>query len=153
MQVPPSLMAIYYWKIMRYTCILFDQLILSATEKDLVSLGNSNEGWNLYSDVDCWSWLYCEWVPFTQKTLTITYLSLYRMCFWYHQHIERKKTVIGVLFLKLRPWLKQWKSKLQFGMYSNGCGVSDWTYTGVKHYEKVTEHRWDQLYFDIHLFP
>ena len=26
---------------------------------------------------------------------------------------------------------------MQFGMYSNGCGVSDWTYTGVKHYEKV----------------
>ena len=31
----------------------------------------------------------------------------------------------------------------QFGMYSNGCGVSDWTYTGVKHYEKVnsSNHR------------
>ena len=26
----------------------------------------------------------------------------------------------------------------QFGMYSNACGVSEWTYTGVKHYEKVS---------------
>ena len=25
----------------------------------------------------------------------------------------------------------------QFGMYSNGCGVPDWTYTGVKHWEKI----------------
>ena len=23
-------------------------------------------------------------------------------------------------------------------MYSNGCGVPDWTYTGAKHHERVT---------------
>ena len=25
----------------------------------------------------------------------------------------------------------------QFGMYANACGVAEWTYTGVKHFEKV----------------
>ena len=37
-----------HWNILRYTCILFDQFILSATEKDLVFLGNSNKGCNVY---------------------------------------------------------------------------------------------------------
>jgi len=32
---------------------------------------------------------------------------------------------------------KKFPDGIEFGMYSNGCGVSDWTYTGVKHYEKV----------------
>merc|ERR1712037_211957 len=32
---------------------------------------------------------------------------------------------------------KKFPDGIEFGMYSNACGVSEWTYTGVKHYEKV----------------
>ena len=31
----------------------------------------------------------------------------------------------------------------QFGMYANACGVAEWTYTGVKHFEKVCCNKGD----------
>ena len=50
----------------------------------------------------------------------------------------RKKQFYMTFFpFKTKTMIKTMKSKSQFGMYSNGCGVSDWTYTGVKHHEKV----------------
>jgi len=32
---------------------------------------------------------------------------------------------------------KKFPNGAEFGMYSNACGVAEWTYTGVKHFERV----------------